>query len=126
MSDICEFFKPEPNKYRTCVNLDWHHNGTYRCQCEGEKDCTFWRRQIKGMEDCQMLLDGPKTEVIYTYVKHCHYNRCYCRHLSMEPCVVDSGYNEHVGIAKYCNYNGKRFIDDNKCPNWCPLRCKNE
>ena len=45
MSDdkLCPFFKPDPTKYRTCVNVGWHHNGSYRCSCEGEMElCRFY------------------------------------------------------------------------------------
>lgn len=39
MSEVCEFYDVDPGKYRTCVNLDWHHNGSYTCSYEGRKEC---------------------------------------------------------------------------------------
>ncbi len=42
----CKFYV-ESESYSTCKNLDWHHNGTYRCNCEGDASkCGFWRKKI--------------------------------------------------------------------------------
>ena len=39
----CKFYV-ESESYGTCKNMNWHHNGSYRCNCEGDTSkCKFWK-----------------------------------------------------------------------------------
>ena len=47
LSDTCEFYDSKTTGYTNCSNLDWHHNGTYRCSCHGMKsECKFWNKKM--------------------------------------------------------------------------------
>ncbi len=63
----CKFYV-ESESYSTCKNLDWHHNGTYRCNCEGDTSkCKFWIDKSIGESNmsnktprCKHILDNGK------------------------------------------------------------------
>jgi len=69
----CEFYV-ESESYSTCKNMDWHHNRTYRCNCEGDTSkCKFWKDKLIGESKvldktprCKHILDNGKCSELYT------------------------------------------------------------
>jgi ssDNA-binding Zn-finger/Zn-ribbon topoisomerase 1 len=52
--DRCKFFIQTPvDGYSTCKNMNWHHNGTYRCSCNGDKSCKFYAEPLGNSDELQ-------------------------------------------------------------------------
>jgi hypothetical protein len=70
---ICKFYV-ESESYGTCKNMNWHHNGSYRCNCEGDTSkCKFWKDKSIGESNmldktprCKHILDNGKCSELHT------------------------------------------------------------
>ncbi len=69
----CKFYV-ESESYGTCKNMNWHHNGSYRCNCEGDTSkCKFWKDKSIGESNmldktprCKHILDNGKCSELHT------------------------------------------------------------
>lgn len=66
----CEFYKT--GQYNTCINIDWHHNGTYTCSCNGDKSCTFYNPDTLNHLDIIEIVQCPLHNT-HTHIDNCRW-----------------------------------------------------
>ena len=55
----CEFYRT--GQYNTCINIDWHHNVTYTCSCNGDKSCKFYNPDTSNRLNIIEIIGCPLT-----------------------------------------------------------------
>ena len=99
MNDRCEFFKPDPSKHATCVNIDWHHNGSYRCQHEGDQDLCDYHKRLN--TDCAY---EDKSATCHNTGSIRHKLPCERMHCSLYADIseIDEAYDDTYAVCPFC------------------------